>query len=121
MITIYRYTIENTTIETLDLATIPKNISYESFEYEEQQIEEIPFEVALWKIRAVLKQMGLEEQIEQSFELLEEPNRTGAKYIWEYGTTIERYSPTVLFIQQVLQLTDEQVNSIFITANSIIL
>jgi hypothetical protein len=39
MITIYRYTIENTTIETLDLATIPKNISYESFEYEEQQIE----------------------------------------------------------------------------------
>jgi hypothetical protein len=65
--------------------------------------------------------MGLEEQIEQSFELLEEPNRTGAKYIWEYGTTIEKYSPTVLFIQQVLQLTDEQVNSIFITANSIIL
>jgi hypothetical protein len=39
MITIYRYTIENTTIETLDLTTIPENISYESFEYEEQQIE----------------------------------------------------------------------------------
>jgi hypothetical protein len=39
MITIYRYTIENTTIETIDLATIPENISYESFEYEEQQIE----------------------------------------------------------------------------------
>jgi hypothetical protein len=39
MITIYRYSIGNQTIETLDLATIPENISYESFEYEEQQIE----------------------------------------------------------------------------------
>lgn len=84
-----------------------------------EEIIEIPQEVALWKIRAIIKSMGLEEQIEQSFELLEEPNKTGAKYIWEYGTAIERYSQTVLFLQQVLQMTDEQVNNIFINANNI--
>ncbi len=124
MITIYRYSIGNQTIETIDLTTIPENISYETFEYEEQETEkpvEVPQEVALWKIRAVLKSMGLEEQIEQSFELLEEPNKTGAKYIWEYGTAIERYSQTVLFLQQVLKMTEAQVNQIFITANNIFL
>jgi len=82
---------------------------------------ETPQEVALWKIRAVLKSMGLEEQIENSFELLEEPNKTGAKYIWEYGTIIERQSQTVLFLQQVLEMTEAQVNQIFITANNIFL
>ena len=86
-----------------------------------EEIVEVPQEVALWKIRAVLKSMGLEEQIEQSFELLEEPNKTGAKYIWEYGTSIERQSKTVLFIQQVLQMTEEQVDNIFINANNITL
>ncbi len=124
MITIYRYSIGNQIIETLDLSTIPDGLTYESFEYEEQQIEtpiEVPQEVALWKIRAIIKSMGLEEQIEQSFELLEEPNKTGAKYIWEYGTAIERYSLTVLFIQQVLQMTEEQVDNIFINANNITL
>lgn len=80
---------------------------------------DIPVEVALWKIRAIIKSMGVEEQIEQSFELLEEPNKIGAKYIWEYGTAIERYSQTVLFIQTVLGLTDEQVDNIFINANKI--
>lgn len=82
---------------------------------------EVPQDVSLWKIRAVLKSMGLEEQIENYFELLEEPNKTGAKYIWEYGTSIERQSQTVLFLQQVLQMTNEQVNEIFITANNIFL
>ena len=82
---------------------------------------EVPQDVALWKIRAVLKSMGLEEQIENSFELLEEPNKTGAKYIWEYGTSIERQSQTVLFLQQVLKITEAQVNQIFITANNIFL
>ena len=86
-----------------------------------EAVIEVPQEVALWKIRAVLKSMGLEEQIKQSFELLEEPNKTGAKYIWEYGTSIERQSKTVLFIQQVLQMTEEQVDNIFINANNITL
>jgi len=86
---------------------------------ETEEVIEIPQDVALWKIRAVLKSMGLEEGIEQSFDLLEEPNKTGAKYIWEYGTSIERQSKTVLFLQSVLQMTDEQVNQIFINSNNI--
>jgi hypothetical protein len=121
---LYEYNIENTYHSTDDITKIPEGVEYTSREYVEP-VEgtdtEVPQEVALWKIRVILKVMGLEQSISNAFELLEEPNKTAAKYIFDYGTAIERYSPTVLFLQQVLQLTDEQVNSIFITANSIIL
>lgn len=37
----------------------------------------------------------------------------------EYANNIRRYSPTVVGIQSLLQLTDEQVDQIFITADQI--
>lgn len=100
---------------------LKKNGTIHETEFNFSEDIEVPQDVSLWKIRAVLKSMGLEEQIENSFELLEEPNKTGAKYIWEYGTSIERQSKTVLFLQQVLEMTEAQVNQIFITANNIFL
>lgn len=78
-------------------------------------------EVPLWKIRVILKIMDLETAIEGAMELLQEPNKTAAKYILEYGTAIDRHSPTVLFIQSSLGLTDLQVDDIFIQANAITL
>jgi hypothetical protein len=79
----------------------------------------VPSEVALWKIRAVLKLTDKEETIEQALEYLEEPTRTGAKYIWNYGTAIERSSQTVIFIQNILEMTDDEVDNIFLNANDI--
>jgi hypothetical protein len=90
-------------------------------EFIEQEIPQKVNEVALWKIRTVLKMMGLEETIQEKFELLEEPEKTAAKYIYEYGTSIERYSKTVLFLQNVLEMTDQQVDQIFTNANNITL
>lgn len=79
----------------------------------------VPNEVQLWRVRTVLKLMGLEETIAGALEQLEEPTKTGAKTIWEYGTTIERQSQTVKFLQYVLQMTDGQVDEIFIQAEAI--
>lgn len=79
----------------------------------------VPQEVQLWRIRTVLKLMDLEVTIETALNSLDEPTKTGALYIWEYGTTIERPSQTVLLLQNILQMTDEQVNEIFIQANNI--
>ncbi len=81
----------------------------------------VPFEVALWKIRAVLKLMNLETTIESALNELDEPTKTGALYIWQFGTSIDRSSPTIAFIQAILEMTDEQVDNIFIQANEIIL
>ena len=91
------------------------------FTEEEEIRHNCPIEIPLWRLRVILGIMNLETAIENALELLQEPNRTAAKYIWEYGTAIDRNSPNVLFIQSSLGLTDLQVNDIFIQANAIII
>lgn len=89
---------------------------------EEEYLElNTPQEVALWKLRFVLAQMGLEQSVLDAMNQLQEPQKTAATYIWNYGNTIDRYSSTVMFIQSVLQLTDTQVNNIYIQANALTL
>ena len=84
-------------------------------------VTECPIEVALWKIRVVLKLMQLEDVVANALNNLEEPTKTAALYIWNYGTAVDRDSQTITYIQNVLQLTNQQVDDIFIQANSLIL
>lgn len=79
----------------------------------------VPSEVALWKIRVILKIMQLEEVVANALNSLEEPTKTAALYIWNYGTAIDRDSQTIAYLQSVLQLTDNQVDEIFIQSNDI--
>lgn len=103
-----------------------------SFEVSEDELPEyiqyvmyseptVPYEVQLWRIRTVLKLMQLETQIESAIEAMPEPSKTAATYIWRFGTTVERASQTVLLLQSALQMTDEQVDDLFIQANEILL
>jgi hypothetical protein len=78
-----------------------------------------PSEVQLWRVRTILNLMNLEATIESALDQLEEPTQTAAKNVWNYGTTVERYSQTVLFIQSVTQMTDDQVDEIFQQAEAI--
>jgi len=82
--------------------------------------DEIP-ETPLWRIRVILKIMGQEENILSAINNLPEPIKTAAEYVWHYGTVIERNSSTVLFIQQLLGLTNIEVDEIFNQANSIMI
>jgi len=92
----------------------------------QQEIDEankliVSDEVQLWRIRTILNLMNLVPTIESALDQLEEPTQTAAKNVWNYGTTVERYSQTVLFIQSVLGLTDAQTDDIFIQAQNITL
>jgi hypothetical protein len=78
-----------------------------------------PVETQLWRLRTILKLMNLIATIESALDQLQEPNQTAAKNVWNYGTTVERYSQTVLFIQSVTQMTDDQVDEIFQQAEAI--
>lgn len=78
-----------------------------------------PNEVQLWRVRTILKLMNLDATIESALNQLEEPTQTAAKNVWNYGTTVMRYSQTVLFIQSVTQMTDDQVDEIFQQAEAI--
>lgn len=117
----YRYTIEDTSIETLDVNDVPEGMAYKIIEFEIQnnQIIEIPQEVPLWRIRTVLKLMDLEESIKTALNDLEEPIKTAALNIWEYGVTIERNSFTVELLQNILQMTNEDVDNVFLQAKNI--
>jgi hypothetical protein len=80
-----------------------------------------PTEVQLWRLRTILNLMNLIATIESALDQLEEPTKTAAKNVWNYGTTVERYSQTVLFIQSVTQMTDDQVDEIFQQAEAIVI
>jgi hypothetical protein len=88
-------------------------------ELKELQKSLVPTEVALWKLRFVLSQMQLEQSVTEAINLLEEPQRTAATYIWNFGTAVDRYSNTVIFIKTALGLTEQEVDDIFIQANSV--
>ena len=90
-------------------------------EIEQAFKDKTPTEVQLWRIRTILKLMNLETTIESALDQLEEPTQTAAKNVWNYGTTVERYSQTVLFIQSVTQMTDNQVDEIFQQAEAIVI
>lgn len=89
----------------------------------EQPIEVVivPQEVQLWRARTVLKLLGMEQVIEVALNSLDEPLKTGALYIWQFGTTVERNSQTVSLLQTILGLTSSQVDDIFIQAENIAL
>ena len=88
-------------------------------EIEQAFKDKTPAESQLWRVRTILNLMNLVPTIESALDQLEEPTKTAAKNVWNYGTTIERYSQTVLFIQSVTQMTDEQVDEIFQQAEAI--
>jgi hypothetical protein len=88
-------------------------------EIEQAFKDKTPAEVQLWRLRTILNLMNLIATIESALDQLPEPNKTAAKSVWNYGTTVERYSQTVLFIQSVTQMTDDQVDEIFQQAEAI--
>ena len=90
-------------------------------EIEQAFKDKTPTEVQLWRLRTILKLNNLETTIESALNQLEEPTQTAAKNVWNYGTTVERYSQTVLFIQSVTQMTDNQVDEIFQQAEAIVI
>jgi hypothetical protein len=90
-------------------------------EIEQAFKDKTPIESQLWRVRTILNLMNLIPTIESALEQLEEPTKTAAKNVWNYGTTIERYSQTVLFIQSVTQMTDDQVDEIFQQAEAIVI
>lgn len=93
----------------------------ELFTEEESIQANTPLEVALWKLRFVLSQMNLEQSVSEALNTLPEPQKTAANYIWNYGNAIDRHSTTISFLQAYLELSDTQVNQIFIQSNSITL
>lgn len=83
-------------------------------------LPQVPEQVTLWQIRTVLDVMGLEATVTAVIQGMPEgPEKKAAWKAWEYANNIKRTSPTVEGLKAILQLTDEQLDQIFIQADSI--
>lgn len=83
------------------------------------QDEPAPRNVAAWKVKSILKIQGLYNTIEAALNQLEEPNKTIANMAWQHAESINQFSPTVQLIKQTCQLSDEQIQAIFDSAEAI--
>ena len=88
---------------------------------EEIQLINKIVEIPLWRIRAILKITGQEQQCQDAINQLSEPAKTSALYIWQYGSLINRNNETIKFLQSILKITDSQLDELFIHANDIII
>lgn len=92
----------------------------QSEEEEQKPVISVPQSVPLWCLRTILKVMGLFDTVKATIEGMEDSELKIAAFEGlEYANTVLRNSPTTLFIQSILQLTDEQVDDIFINANAV--
>lgn len=72
-----------------------------------------PIEVPLWAFRAVLTTMGLAGNVATLIAALPEPARTVASVQWEYANYIRRDHPVIVQLAPALNLTEQDVASIF--------
>lgn len=79
----------------------------------------VPSEVPLWSMRILLKKMQLFDSIIEAINQMDEPLKSMALDYLEYGNYIERNSNTVILIQQILQMSDVQVDNLFIDASNL--
>lgn len=92
----------------------------ETEEAEHLPVKEVPDKVPLWCLRTVLRSLGLLQTVKDIIAAMPESDlKIAAEEGIEYGNTVLRNKPTTLFIQSVLQLTDAQVDEIFIEADKV--
>lgn len=76
----------------------------------------VPQQVPMWAVRTVLQNDGLFDKAQTLIEV--SPNNT-LKNVWEYGNYADRNSRAIASLASTLNLTDAQVDQMFIDANSL--
>lgn len=100
----------------------PEWADIEPVEYTEEvqpEVPAVPQEITLWQLRGAVTLAGLLTAVNDAIAALPEPKKTLATIVWEYGNSILRNSPTVLYLQQALQLTDQQADALFVVGKSL--
>lgn len=76
----------------------------------------VPSQVPMWAVRVVLKNNNLFDQAQAAIDA---SNNDAIKAVWEYGNNATRTSPAINSLAAALNLTSEQVDQMFIEANSL--
>jgi hypothetical protein len=76
----------------------------------------IPPQVPMWAVRTVLQNDGL---FDQTQALIAASTDNALKNVWEYGNFADRNSNAIASLAAALDLTDAQVDQMFIDANNL--
>lgn len=93
---------------------------FEQKEVEIKQVETVPEKITKLQLKVQLVTMGYDLQlIEDAIKQLQEPQRTIAMLAWTDATNIYRDNSFITMVAQILQLTEKQVDQIFIEGEKI--
>ena len=81
--------------------------------------EVTPMAVSMRKAQRELLNRGMLDTVENAINSLEGVEGRIAQIEWRTATTVERHSPVVLMIANLLGLTDEEIDTLFIEADKI--
>lgn len=76
----------------------------------------VPQQVPMWAVRTVLQNDNLFDQAETAINASAD---NALKNVWEYGNFADRNSKSIASLAAILNLTDAQVDQMFIDANSL--
>jgi hypothetical protein len=76
----------------------------------------VPQQVPMWAVRTVLQNDNLFDQAQAAITASTD---NGLKNVWEYGNYADRSSKAIASLAVTLNLTDAQVDQMFIDANSL--
>jgi hypothetical protein len=79
----------------------------------------VPREIANWRAKVILAQMGLLAAVESAIAALPEPDRTVASLAWNGDAKLARRGKTVLGLAAALGLSADQVDQLFIAAEAL--
>lgn len=80
----------------------------------------VPKSISLRQAREILIIRGLFEQVQSYIESIEDPTQKAIILnYWEYSTVFERRNPTVLQMAEMLGLSSEQLDELFIEASKL--
>ena len=79
----------------------------------------LPTVVTMRQARLALLQQGLLSQVQLAIDSLPSPQKEAAQIEWEYATEVRRDSSLVQNLSVGLDLTDEQIDSLFLLASTL--
>lgn len=79
----------------------------------------VPSFVTMRQARLALLQEGMLGNVEQAIDTLPSPQKEAAWVEWEYSQEISRTQPLTLLMAQALELSDEQLDQLFIKASEL--
>lgn len=88
----------------------------QSYDSEWVPPDEVPVSVTARQIRLALLGLDLLSSVENLFDQIEEPLKSQARIWWEFSNEVYRGNHLIAQLAPQLQLTDEQLDQIFIEA-----